>query len=169
MPSAHMPSSQSGQSGLVRAKRAVDAPMINLGFSGSAKGEEEMARLIASLDISVFVYDYDHNAPNPEHLANTHEKFFKIIRKAKPDLPVIMLSKITSFAQNADLRRAHIKRTYDNAVAAGDEKVWLIDGRSFVKGVDPAHWTVDNVHPNDYGFWLMYRGVLPVLERALQR
>lgn len=147
--------------------RELDAPMINLGFSGSGRGEEEMARLIASLDISLFVYDYDHNAPNPNHLGNTHEKFFKIIRAAKPDLPIVMMSMITSFHSQAPARFAHIKRTYDNAVASGDKKVWLIDGRDFVKGADPAHWTVDNIHPNDYGFYLMYKGALPVVKRAL--
>ena len=53
---------------------------INLGFSGSCKGEDEMAYYIASLDMSVFVYDYDHNAPTVEHLKNTHEIFFKKIK-----------------------------------------------------------------------------------------
>lgn len=44
--------------------RAVDAPLINLGFSGSAKGEIKVAELIGSLDLAAFVMDYDYNAPN---------------------------------------------------------------------------------------------------------
>ncbi len=43
--------------------RAVDAPQINLGFSGCGRGEEAMARTIAELDLAAFVMDYDHNAP----------------------------------------------------------------------------------------------------------
>ena len=58
--------------------RDVDAPMVNLGFAGNAKGEPKMAELISKLDMSVFVYDYDYNAPNAAHLKKTHEKFFKI-------------------------------------------------------------------------------------------
>ena len=60
--------------------RWLDADYINLGFSGSAKGEMEIANYIAGLDMSVFILDYDHNAPTIEHLAETHEPFFKMIR-----------------------------------------------------------------------------------------
>ena len=48
--------------------RAVDAPQVNLGFSGSARGEEALAREIGKLKLAAFVYDYDHNAPSAEHL-----------------------------------------------------------------------------------------------------
>ena len=44
--------------------RRLDAAQINLGFSGNAKGEEVIARYIASLDMSLFVYDYDYNTPS---------------------------------------------------------------------------------------------------------
>ena len=56
----------------------LSCDFVNLGFSGSAKGEEIMAEYIASLNPDIFVLDYDHNAPNVEYLKNTHEKFFKI-------------------------------------------------------------------------------------------
>ena len=68
----------------------LDCDFINLGFSGSALAEEAITDYINSLDMSVFVMDYDHNAPNPEHLERTHEAFFKKIRASHPDLPVIM-------------------------------------------------------------------------------
>jgi hypothetical protein len=48
--------------------RWLDAPVRNFGFAGNAKGEDYMAEEIASLELSAFVLDYDHNAPNPEHL-----------------------------------------------------------------------------------------------------
>lgn len=82
--------------------RAVDAPLINLGFSGSAKGEIKVAELIGSLDLAAFVMDYDYNAPNFEHLKKTHEPFFKAVRKARPDLPIIILGKITHATPERD-------------------------------------------------------------------
>ena len=75
--------------------RRLDTAQINLGFSGNAKGEEVIARYIASLDMSLFVYDYDYNAPSVEHLQATHEPFFRIIREAQPELPVVMISRFT--------------------------------------------------------------------------
>ena len=68
----------------------MNVDFVNLGFSGSAKGEDEMMEYIASLDMSVFVYDYDYNAPSVEYLKNTHEKMFKKIREKNPDLPMMM-------------------------------------------------------------------------------
>ncbi|MBR2024866.1 MAG: hypothetical protein IKA02_03540, partial [Clostridia bacterium] len=43
--------------------RHLDTDYINLGFSGNAKGEIPMAEYINTLDFSILVYDYDHNAP----------------------------------------------------------------------------------------------------------
>ncbi|MBN2643791.1 MAG: SGNH/GDSL hydrolase family protein, partial [Victivallales bacterium] len=56
--------------------RAVDAPQINLGFSGNAFGEPAVAKAIATLNPAVVILDYDHNAPSEKHLENTHESFF---------------------------------------------------------------------------------------------
>lgn len=67
-----------------------DTDFINLGFSGNAKGEQEMTDYIKKLDMSVFVMDYDANAPTPEHLEATHKKMFKGIREVQPDLPIIL-------------------------------------------------------------------------------
>ncbi len=145
--------------------RAVDAPMINLGFSGNAKGESKMAELIATLDMSVFIYDYDHNAPNAEHLKKTHEPFFKIIRATHPNLPIIMLSRVSGAT---DERAAIIRQTYENAKKNGDKNVWFIDGRDLFKDISYAYLTVDNIHPNDLGFYLMYKNTLPVLKEALK-
>ena len=144
--------------------RAVDAPMINLGFSGSARGEKKMAELIASLDMSVFVFDYDHNAPSLEHLQKTHEPFFKIIRKAHPDLPIIILGKIIPAPHPRD---NVLKTTYENAVKAGDKKVWYIPSKQLMNGLDFAYFTVDNCHPTDLGFYFMFKNTLPVLKEAL--
>ena len=144
--------------------RELDAPMINLGFSGNAKGEPKMAELIASLDLAAFVYDYDYNAPNAEHLAKTHEAFFKRIRKAHPDLPIIILGKITGAT---DERDAIVRATYENAVKTGDKKVWFVDGKKLFEGADVSYLTVDKCHPNDLGFYLMFRNSLPTLKKAL--
>ncbi len=145
--------------------RKLDFPMINFGFSGSAKGEKKMAQLIASLDLAAFVLDYDYNAPDIEHLKKTHEPFFKIVRKAHPDLPIVILGKIEA---GKSARADVIRKTYENAVAAGDKKVWYVPSPELVKGVDMSYMLVDGCHPNDLGFYVMFKNVLPVLKKALE-
>jgi len=151
--------------------RAVDAEQINLGFSGSAKGEMAQAELISELDLSCFVLDYDHNAPTPDQLEQTHERFYKTIRAAHPELPIIMLTKPDCEHRANDLqnsrRRSIVQQTYLNAIAAGDKKVWFVDGRTLWGTEDRDCCTVDGCHPNDIGFYRMYQAVLPTLKKAL--
>ena len=144
--------------------RHLDAPQINMGFSGSAKGEPAIAEAIASLDLAAFVYDYDYNAPNVEHLKNTHKKFFDIIRGKRPNLPIIILSRCSA---RDDARSDAIKATYEAAKNSGDKLVWFIDGAELFGDID-NYATCDGCHPNDLGFYMMYRRILPVLLEALE-
>ena len=65
-------------------------------------------------------------------------------------------------------RFAVIKKTYDAAVAAGDRNVYLLDGSEFFDGAS-NDYTVDGIHPTDLGFWMMARGIAPVLREALEK
>lgn len=149
--------------------RHLNADYINLGFSGSARGEQAMAEYIASLNMSVFVMDYDHNAPTVEHLEKTHEPFFKLIRAAHPSLPVIFVSRPNVTLAEEDARRAIIKKTYDNAVSAGDANVWFVDGRKLFGKADRTDCTVDGCHPNDLGFYRMAQAIEPCVKEALKK
>ena len=154
--------------------RAVDAPQINLGFSGSAKGEPAVARAIASLDLAGFVMDYDHNAPSVEHLQQTHEPFFKLVREARPELPILLLSRCDIWldadepSREANLeRRDIVMRTYLNARAQGDRQVFFVDGIGLFGDQDRGACAVDRCHPNDLGFHRMFTYTLPILRTAL--
>ena len=119
--------------------------------------------------MSIFVYDYDHNAPSAEHLEATHEAFFLRIREKNPDLPVIIMTKPDfDYDINGDRRRAVIRKTYDNAVARGDKNVWFIDGESFFGDIDRHLCTGDLCHPNDLGFYRMAAVVEPVVKEILE-
>lgn len=148
--------------------RRFNADYINLGFSGSAKGEDEIAEYISNLDMSVFVYDYDYNAPTPEHLKNTHEKMFKKIREKNPDLPIIIMSRPRYYLCEIEERNLDIvKTTYENAIKNGDENVYFIDGKNLM-ALCKNEGVVDNCHPTDLGFWSMSTAVGEVLETILK-
>jgi len=149
--------------------RWLNLDHVNLGFSGCGRGEPVMAEYIASLNLSAFVMDYDHNAPTAEHLMATHERFFKIVRKAHPRLPVLALSKpdVERDPEFYAARREIIRRTCDRAAAAGDDRVWFIDGEALFGTENRDACTVDGSHPNDLGFLRMAEAIRPVLRRAL--
>lgn len=142
----------------------LDFNYINLGFAGNALGEEEMAKYIAGLDMSVFVYDYDHNAPSEEHLKTTHERMFKIIRENKPDLPIICLTKPYPAYRDNDARRNIIKNTVNNAINNGDKNVYFLDiGKYFEDLNIENEVTVDGCHPNDLGFYFISKALEEIL------
>ena len=134
--------------------RRYGCDFINLGFSGNAKGEDTMAEYIASLDMSVFVYDYDHNAPDPEHLIRTHERFYKTVRKAHPDIPIIFMSRPKLFLTEQDERmRDIVYSNYLSALGRG-ENVYHVFGCELMDMTE-NDGTVDGSHPNDLGFFSM--------------
>lgn len=161
-----------------RLCRTLRAPQVNLGFSGSGRGEIAVANAIASIPLAAFVFDYDHNAPTAEHLEATHEAFFKAIRAAQPELPVIIMNKCNIWFEYGEdcpdvienrRRRDIIKRTYENALKAGDKNVYFVDGETLFGKSERSACTVDGCHPNDLGFDRMYRAVLPILKKALKK
>ncbi len=151
--------------------QTLDCDYINLGFSGSAKGEDAMMDYIASLSMSAFVYDYDYNAPDAEHLAKTHERGFLKIREKHPELPVIFVTAPNDDMKNEQYkkRRAVIMKTYLNAIERGDENVYFVDGNSIFDGENPNSCTVDGCHPTDLGFLRMARGIGRVVAYVLEK
>lgn len=149
--------------------RALDTNFINLGFSGAAKAEEAIADHISNLDMSVFVYDYDHNAPTPAYLEETHEPLFLKLREKQADLPVIFVSRPDFYLEKPEdlLRRDIIYRTYHNALTAGDRNVYFIDGSQLFNGAFADDCTVDTCHPNDLGFFRMAEVIGAMVKHCL--
>ena len=147
-------------------QREINIDHINLGFSGSGRAEDTIIDYLASLDMSFFVMDYDHNAPDVEHLRNTHEKLFRGIRAKHPELPVLIVSKPDILRDpNWAARRDLIKSNYEKFVSEGDKNVYFIDGSTMF--VDHNLCTVDGCHPNDLGFYCMAQKIGGEIKRIL--
>lgn len=152
--------------------RWLDADYYCYGFSGAAKGEIEFAEFIAAhKDMSLFVYDYDHNAPEPEHLLKTHEGFFQIVRRAHPTLPAILMSRpdFKHDSNDSQKRRDAVYRTFINAKNNGDENVYFIDGEQFFGLIGREECTIDGCHPNALGFMRMAETMYPLANSLLKK
>ncbi len=149
----------------------LDTDHINLGFGGNAKGERAMAEYIASLDMSAFVLDYEHNADSIEELKERHKPFFDIIRSAHPDLPILMISRPDTdreFLRSCRGRQV-ILDTFHSALDDGDELVDYIDGFYLWGNDDRDGCTSDGCHPNELGFARMADVVAPRLKALMDR
>lgn len=149
--------------------RMLDCNYINLGFAGNAKGEPEMAEYIANQDMSVFVCDYDHNAPDAEHLEKTHLPLYRTVRAKHPYLPIIFISAPPlSWPGTRDKRKEVIYKTYKTALDENDQNVYFIDGDTLFDGEMADSCTVDSCHPNDLGFYRMAVQIKNILAKLLK-
>ena len=114
--------------------------------------------------------DYDHNAPNLEHLEKTHYPFYKHIRDALPDIPIIFVSMPDYYRDVAanEPRLQAIKNTYLKSIEEGDKLTDFIDGRTLFSDEDRDACTVDGCHPNDLGFYRMAKTIYPVVKKFIK-
>lgn len=137
----------------------LDRPHVNLGFSGSCKGEKEMAEHLASMPMSVFVCGYDHNAPTLTHLERTHQPLVRAVRESHPDIPIVLFGRPKAVLNDEEkARRAVIERT-----CAAVNGIFIPNEELIPPEVAP--WaTVDGVHPNDLGFYHMAKAIVAGLK-----
>ena len=152
--------------------RRFDSNYRNLGFGGAAKAEKPMMEYIAGIDMSVFVYDYDHNAPSFEHLEKTHYEGYKIFRAKQPSTPVIMASRVDIDCGNRaenEKWRALIKSNYERAKAEGDENVYFVDGALIYPEDKRDECTCDGCHPNDMGYSYMADAFGKIIKELIEK
>jgi lysophospholipase L1-like esterase len=166
--------SRPGLSYQAMLSRELNLDFVNLGFSGLGKGEPEVAQALAQLDASCYVLDYGQNNPTVEDFASVYSPFLAAIRAARPDTPILLTTPIhyTSELWNAEFRafqerrRDVVRAAYRAGIAAGDTRIWLVEGYDLLSPAD-GDGQVDGGHPNDIGFVHMAQGLKRPLRRAL--
>ncbi len=150
-------------------QRHFDANTINWGFNGSCKGEPDMAKIITCMPkLSLFVMGYDNNSPSPDNLRATHKPFYEIVRRDRPEMPILFVTRPTNSLNEDSRERAKIiYENYEAAKAAGDDKVWFLDMKDAIGDLTPE-CTVDGGHPNDRGFRRMADHLIPKIEEILR-
>ena len=148
--------------------RAIDRAVINLGFSGNAKIEPEVAQLLAELDPSVYVLDY---CPNNDAagVAERTEPFVQTLRAAHPTTPIVMVENIlpqkhlyvSTTAQGVAQKNAELRAAVERLREAGDAHLLYVPSEHLLG--DDGEGTVDGVHPTDVGFQRLAAAVGPVV------
>ena len=149
-------------------EKATNVDYINLGYSGNGRARKQMVDYMKTVDCSVFVCDYDHNAPTVEYLNDTHYYLYSEFRSTHKDTPIILVSATDERDyENRLKRRDIIKQTYLKALENGDKNVYFIDGQKVIPVSEKKNAFVDGVHPNDLGFYYIAKAILKVLKKIL--
>lgn len=157
--------------------RRLNREFINLGFSGSGKGEPELSQLIATIsDPSCLVLDYEANSVSPELYAKTLPEFIRIYREEHPKIPILVLSRIVFAKQPFDAAAREAQQTrkkmqielVQSLKDAGDRNIHFYDGEQLLK-IHSQDCFVDGIHPTDLGLIQIADGLEPVLRRILDK
>ncbi len=153
--------------------RKLDRPVINLGFSGNALSEPELAQLLAELDPAAYVID---PLPNMDAalVRERIEPFIHTLRQAHPKTSIVLVESLAYAdgffvaprkerytASNAALRTVFARLKKD-----GVSNLHYVTGENLI-GND-GEGTVDGTHPNDLGFMRMAEKIEPVLRKLVK-
>jgi len=155
--------------------RSLDLPLINLGFSGAAQMEPEMAALLAELDPAVYVIDPQANMDH-KMVAERAERFLRILLEKRPTTPIVLLEghpMMQGWLKPEEMRNHKLKcreqaKVYRKLVKEGVKTISYVKGGERLYGLD-GEGLIDSVHPNDLGYLSMFKILNPVLKRALKR
>lgn len=160
--------------------RLIKRPIYNFGFSGSGKGEAQIAEKLAEIaNPAMYILDYDDNA-RPDLLKKTLTPFINILREKYPSVPILALStepKSTEAFEPFDADYASKERLAYNAIhqevqnmfrQQGDDNIYFLDGR-MLYGADFEECTVDGAHATDLGTYRTAHALAPLVERILHR
>ena len=153
--------------------RMLGREVINLGFSGNALLDYEIAEVMASVaDPAVFVLDYVPNA-SAEQIAGKGETFFRILRDAHPDVPVVFIEDPQfphscvnqKIGREISRKNAAQRKLFESLKKSGEKKIFYIPSENLIG--DDGEATVDGVHFTDLGMIRYAECVFPVIRKAL--
>lgn len=162
--------SRPGMTYAAQLSREFDFDHINLGFFDGVDETDTMANYISGLDMTAFVYDTDVTA-SPEKLEKIHESTFLKIREKQPDTPVVFVTApYLALTDDVKARYEIVKRTYENAVARGDENVYFVSALDyFPEDLRLSDLTTDGEHFNDIAYFFMKEAIKPILAKILEK
>lgn len=151
--------------------RMFNREIINLGFSGNAQLDPEIAMHIAQSDPSLIVLDMLPNCTK-EQLEEKTVPFYQIIRQAHPLVPILFVeSPLFPIMKwnNETLRTITEKNStlasIFDTLSASDPNIYYFKGEDVLRN---REGTVDNYHLTDLGFDEFAHNLYPVMRRLLQ-
>lgn len=154
--------------------RRLDREVINLGFSGNALLDMEIAELMASVeDPGLYVLDYVPNA-SADAIDQVGELFFRIIRDAHPEVPVVFIEDVifphtifdNKILEEVTKKNVAQKRLFKKLKQSGEKRIYYISAEGMIG--DDGEATVDAIHFTDLGAMRYVDHVLPLIKRALR-
>jgi len=166
--------SRPGMAYPARLSRATGINFINLGLSGSAKMEPEVADMVAAIDADAYILDCVPNT-NPELITERIANFISTVRKRNPDIPIIVMQSLIrengywDKVLGAQVRQQNIniQKEILSLLQKGIKNLYFITSENMIG--DDHEGTIDGTHPNDLGYDRMIQYITPLISDILNK
>lgn len=150
--------------------RWLNREFINLGFSGNALLDYEIAEVMSELDASVFVLDFLPNATE-ENIEERMERFYSILRDKHPHTPIIFIESPVFPSGRLDKeigkklsgKNDAMVKMFNKLKEKGEKNIWLIPGLD----MSDNEATVDGIHFTDLGFMRYAEYLYPIIKSKM--
>lgn len=154
-------------------ERRLNRECINLGFSGNALLDLEIAHLMASVDASMFVLDFVPNA-TVEQMKERADEFYSIIRRKHPDTPILFIEDPifthspfdTRIAKEVKDKNETLNAIFQSLKQRGEKNIYFLSSRDIIGHDGEA--TVDGIHFTDLGFMRYAEVLYPILKKHIE-
>ena len=157
--------------------RYLDQEVLNFGFSGAGLLENEIGEVIANIskDIKILIIDAEANAGCDTWMHDRLEGFLNKFYELYPDLKVIIMNKTKMTIDKYIARNKRIKLFNDkflkNIVKKYRKKgfkIMFFNNYNIFKlpYLNEDEFTVDGVHPNDIGMYLLFKNYLKAIRKV---
>jgi hypothetical protein len=156
--------SHSGNSFPNLVSKKLNNDIINISASSCCRGSESIAKLIGKLNAKCIVVDYTRNAYTTKIFKETHEKFYKNLRKFHPNTKVILLTSesFNKWKEYYDFDKI-VTETYNNAIKNGDN-TFIINQIELFDEEEYDYISVDNSHYTDYGMNIIAEKICEIIK-----
>lgn len=154
-------------------ERRLNRECINLGFSGNALLDLEIAHLMASVDASMFVLDFVPNA-TVEQMKERADEFYSIIRRKHPHTPILFIEDPifthspfdTRIAKEVKDKNETLNAIFQSLKQRGEKNIYFLSSRDIIGHDGEA--TVDGIHFTDLGFMRYAEVLYPILKKHIE-
>jgi hypothetical protein len=151
--------------------RRIDAPVVNLGFSGNGRMDAAVGDFLTQIDAAMYVIDCLPNM-NATAVREKCVPLVKQIRAARPNTSIVLVedrrftnSWITpQKAKFHDENHAALRESYETLKKDGVTNLYYIEGDRLLGG--DTEGATDASHPNDLGFMRQADVMEPVIRKA---
>ncbi|WP_114751081.1 SGNH/GDSL hydrolase family protein [Pleomorphovibrio marinus] len=170
--------SRPGMAWPAQLERALDKPLVNLGFSGNGRLEPEVLEFIGTVKASLFILDC---LPNLVPFAGYTEgevkgrikKAVQYLKDIQPDIPILLVEhagysdQLTDHARKLAVENVNkwSKSVFRELLMEGVEEIYYLEKEEIGMHIEA---TVDGTHPTDWGMKQYADAYVEIIKEILE-